>query len=325
MNDTNNTSTDDITNNSSSVKFILLLFVDISSICCTLTILTYFIRHWHSMIRKALRNHIILLLVMISLINTTLDLPFTINSYRLGYDYPRTASFCLWWYWIDYTLIVNSILLMTLASVQRHVLIFHSHWLTSSRTRHLVHFFPMIFCTLYPSLFYFCIIVVHQCTSAVDSTSDYCSEPCYASHPILFNIDWILNTACPLLTALIANIILIVRVIRSLKRTHRQQSLTWKRQRKLTVHILSLSSLYIFGWMPATFISVLQSFALPTLLDDVPALDQLHYITYFVCPLQPFVCFLGIPELIKFIQTRLRQVFGSSTITPLEFKQNHRP
>ncbi len=65
------------------VEFLLLLIIEISSIVCTLLILAYLFYHWEIMIKKALRNHVILILVIISLINTSIDLPFTINSYRL--------------------------------------------------------------------------------------------------------------------------------------------------------------------------------------------------------------------------------------------------
>jgi hypothetical protein len=259
MDDENSTITEDVSS-SSSFEFILLLIVEIPSIICTLLILTYLFRNWYTMVIKSLRNHVILILIIISLINTTLDLPFTINSYRLGYDNPRTLSFCHWWYWLDYTLIVTSIFLTAIASVQRHFLIFHAHWLRIRRIRWALHYVPLIFCLLYPLLYYFIFIIVYQCKNDTINDSQYCVQPCYTNDPVLFNYDWVFNTAFPLMTIALANIILIVRVIRSMRKTRRRQSLIWKRQRKLTLQLLALSLLYIVGWAPSTILSIIGAF-----------------------------------------------------------------
>jgi hypothetical protein len=307
MDENNNTITENISH-SVSIEFILLLIVEIPSILCTLLILIYLFSNWRIMIKKSLRNHVILLLVIISLMNITIDLPFTINSYRLGYDQPRNLSFCLWWYWIDYTLIIITIFLTATASVQRHILIFHAQWLHSHRTQWLLHFIPIILCIIYPILFYLSVIVFYQCNYSIDENSQYCSEPCYTNSFALFNIDWILNTAFPLITIIVANIALIIRVIRSMRKIRRRQRLTWKRQRKLTIQLLALSSLYVFGWAPSTVISILESFTLPNLLNDIPQLDYLNYLTYFVCPLQPLICLLGLPELIKSIKNNFKHI-----------------
>jgi hypothetical protein len=228
MEEQNNTTTENIVIYPSFVKFILLLIVEIPSIICTLLILIYLFQNWYLLIKKAVRNHVILILVIISLIYIILALPFTINSFRLGYDYPRSPSFCLWWYWIDYTLIVITIFLTATASIQRHILIFNAHCLHLQRTRWLLHLIPIILCLIYPSVFYLIMIVLYPCEHSVDEDSQYCPSPCYANNFILFNIDWILNTAFPLTAIILANMILIIRVIRSMKKTRRQQLLTRK-------------------------------------------------------------------------------------------------
>jgi hypothetical protein len=269
------------------------------------------------MVKKALRNHVILILVIISLINVSIDLPFTINSYRLGYDQPRNPSFCVWWYFLDYTLIIESIFLAATASIQRHILIFHAQWFHSQRTRWLLHFIPIILCIIYPLLFYLIVIVFFSCKHSDDNDSRRCPQPCYTDNNVLFYFDWIFNTAFPLLTIVLANVTLIIRVIRSMRKIRRRQSLTWKRQRKLTIQLLTLSLLYVFCWAPSTILSIIQSFTLRDILNDNPPLDYLNYLTYFVCPLQPFICLLGLPELIKSIQKTFERIFHKRVITPV--------
>lgn len=298
-------------------EFYLLLIIQVIALILNLILIVYFIRFWNLLVSKALRNHVMLILICLSLLYMIFDLPFTINAYRLGYEYPRNEAFCRWWYWIDYTLLINSINLTAIASVQRHVLIFNAYWLNSTRLRWILHYLPILFCLIYPSIFYLFTILIYPCEYPDEDSTDYCSEPCYTENSFLFNYDWIVNTALPLLMIFFSNIALILRVTSSMKKTRRQQQLTWKRQRKLTLQLLALSSLYFFGWMPSTLMSIVQSLSLPNLLDEYPQLDYLNFLTYFVCPLQPFLCLLGLPELIKSTKDRCRQVIHRQVVIPL--------
>jgi len=300
----------------SSFEFILLLIVEIPAILCVLIILVYLFSNWKIRVKHSLRNHIIQILVIISFLHMTLDLPFTMNSYRLGYDQYRTIPFCQCWYWFDYTLISTSIFLTATASIQRHILIFSAHWLHIRKRKWFLHYLPILFCLIYPAGYYLIFIVLYSCDYSIDNDSLYCFDPCYVSNSILFNYDWIVNIACPLLTIVIANLILIIRVIHSMKRVRREQALTWKRQRKLTRQLLTLSLLYIAGWAPSTCVSIVQTLAQPNLFDDYPQLKYCYYLTYFVCPLQPFVCLIGLPDLRKKFKRKFKHMFTSRRVTP---------
>ena len=306
----------DGTSSSQPIQFSLLLIIEIPAIPCTILILFYFILHWNMMVTKALRNHPILLLTITSFLYIILDLPYTINSYRLGYDSPRTPPFCRWWYWIDYTLIISSLFLAMIASLQRHILIFNAHWLHRSPVRLIFHYIPLLICILYPPIFYLIVIYFYPCENSVDEYDQYCAYPCYSSNLILFNIDWIINTMVPLNVLIFANVALVCRVIRSLKKFHRKQSLVWKRQRKLTLELLTISSIYAIGWGPSTIVAVLGQLFLPNLTANVPSLAYLNYLSYFVCPLQPFVCIAILPELLKFLKNHTRQLMVRAIVTP---------
>ncbi|CAF3918459.1 unnamed protein product [Adineta steineri] len=259
MEDDNSTITEDITYGE-PIKFIILLITEILSLICSLCIIIFLCRNRLALVKKNLHNHFVLLLVSVTLINLTVDLPFTIAHYRLGYDEYRKISFCLWWYWIDYTLLIISIFLTAAASIQRHILIFNAHWFHIRRRRWLLHFLPIIICLFYPALFYLVVIILYPCDYSNDEDDQSCIDPCYSDDNILFNYDWIINTAFPLTTIIFANITLVIRVIRSMSRIRQRQILIWKRQRKLTLQLFILSLLYIIVWVPATVISILQSF-----------------------------------------------------------------
>jgi hypothetical protein len=289
------------------IMFILLLIVEIPSILCTCFILIFFFFNWHSLMTKGLRNHVIFLLIVVSLLYTTLDLPFIISYYHLGYDRFRTPSFCLWWYWLDYTVLVMSLILTATASVQRHILIFNSHCLRVRRKRWLFHFIPLIYCVLYPPLFYIIVVFFYPCVTIFDESSQSCPYTCYNNDYLLCYFDWIFHTICPVVVIVVANTTLICRVIYSMDKFRRRQSHTWKRRRKLTLQLVAFSSLYVMGWGPSVIISSLKTIFLPNLYDERPDLYYINNSSYFVCPLQPFICFFALPELLKLIRNKMKK------------------
>ena len=117
------------------VTFAVLLSVCIPSVICSLVVLIFFATHWSTMISKALQHHSVFILIVISLLYTTIDVPFSLNYFRIGQHPYRSIRFCIWWYWIDYSLLSMSLFVTATASIQRHILIFHSNWLNISRKR----------------------------------------------------------------------------------------------------------------------------------------------------------------------------------------------
>ncbi|CAF1378888.1 unnamed protein product [Adineta steineri] len=300
------------------ILFSILLFVEITSILCSLIILIYFFFHWKSMINKALQNHVVFLLIIVSLLYTTLDLPFTLNSQRIGYDYPQTVSFCRWWYWIDWTLLVNSLYLTAIGSIQRHILIFHNHLLQINRIRLKLHYIPLLFSIIYPATFYLITIYFYPCEMPTYDYVQYCPYPCYCDNLILYTIDYMINTVFPVVIIIIANILLVCRVIHSMKKIRRNHFDIWKRQKKLTLQLLSISLLYIIGWGPVTVVSVIQMFFMPNIYDDIPDIYYVTFSIYFICTIQSFISLFALPELLNFIKKKLKQILSKETVTPVQ-------
>ncbi|UJR07431.1 hypothetical protein I4U23_011717 [Adineta vaga] len=236
------------------------------------------------------------------------------NTLRTGYDLFRTPTFCIWWYWIDYTLLVISLYLAAIASLQRHILVFNSHWFRLRRLRWILHFIPLMFGVLYPALFYLICMYFYPCENFYDETSRHCMYPCYIDNTLLYNIDWVVHTAVPVLILGLANMTLVIRVIRSMKNARQQQRHTWKKQRKLTINLLVISLLYFLLWFPATVIVLIQKSVYSSLVEDHPTLYYIYNLYLFACLLQPFMCFFALPELIKSIK-RIMQL--RQRITPV--------
>lgn len=292
------------------ITFVFLLIVEIPGIACTLFILPYFVSHWTTMMTRARHNHGIFLLIVVSFVYEMVDLPFSINTNRLGYDRPRTASFCLWWYWIDYQLLLMNRYLAATVSLQRHIMIFNAHWLRQRRKLWLLHYLPLIVSMVYPPVFYTIFMYLYPCTTIIDELSLFCSVPCYTFTFVINQIDWIANTIVPVLTIVAANLALAVRVMYSLRKFHRQRSRTRNRQKKLALQLFAFSSLFIIGWVPTTVVFAIQIYLVPNLFDIHPNLYYISNSSYFICPLLPFVCLFALPEVILFIKrqfVRLRR------------------
>lgn len=286
------------------ITYILLLIVEIPAIICTFLILIFFSVNWHSIMSRVLHNHAIFLLMVVSSLYIILDLPFIISYYRLGYDLYHTQSFCVYWYWLDYTLITLSLFLTATASVQRHILVFNGRWLQGPRQRWILHYMPLGFCILYPTVFYLSVIVFYSCP-AIDEI--YCSFPCYSNDFVLFYFDWIFNVIFPVFLIITANVLLIFRAIYSMDKFLHSQTCTWKKRRKLILQLLAFSILYAIGWGPSTIISIIHTLFLPDLYIDAPNFYYINNSSYFVCPLQPFICLFALPQLLKFMKRKIRE------------------
>lgn len=284
------------------IIFCILLFIEILSIMCSLIISMYLFFHWNSMIIKVLHNHAVLLLTIISFLYTTLDLSFTFNSQLIDYDNPQTLSFCRWWYWIDWTLLVVSLFLTATASIQRHILIFNNHWLNTHRTRLILHYIPLIFSIFYPAIFYLICIFFYPCEMPTYDYVQYCPYPCYADNLVLYKIDYTVHAILPLIIIVVANVILVCRVFHSMLKVRQRHFDIWKRQKKLTLQLFAFSSLYVIGWCSVAVVSVMEMFSMSN--GDIPEIDYITFPIYFVCGMQSFICMFTLPELIKYIKSK---------------------
>ncbi|UJR32227.1 hypothetical protein I4U23_019692 [Adineta vaga] len=88
-------------------------------------------------------------------------------------------------------------------------------------------------------------------------TFSFCPTASIQRHILIFCPQLLLtssiNTILPIWMIVIANIILIVRVIHSSRKVQRKQSFLWKSERKLVFELLIITSLHRFKWGLPTF------------------------------------------------------------------------
>ena len=188
-----------------TIKFWLLLGLSVPSTICSIFIFVYFCQK-----RKKLSAHLrfTFLLVLISFLQITTDLPFVMIYYYQGEVAFSSDSFCLWWNWWDYSTSSLLIFAMAWGCIERYFLVFYNALLSNRRKRFIFHAVPLIVVCAYPLLFYLFVIIFNSCentwqfdmVSDVDSlakASRWCLLSFCAFNPAI----WLISRPWPPLTS----------------------------------------------------------------------------------------------------------------------------
>ncbi|CAF1137733.1 unnamed protein product [Adineta steineri] len=114
---------------SRTIKFILILICQLLSISCSIFLLFHLITK--ATLYRALHNHTIIALVIVSFFQTISDLPMSLDYLRIGQA--SSSIFCLMWNFFALSNYAVGIWVMTWASLERHLLIFHDHLIGTFR------------------------------------------------------------------------------------------------------------------------------------------------------------------------------------------------
>ncbi|CAF0868657.1 unnamed protein product [Rotaria sp. Silwood1] len=191
---------------------------------------------------------------------------------------------------------------MATISVQRHMLVFNRNVLRIRRMSILLHHVPLYLSVIYPMTFYFFAIIIYPCDGTQwDYTSNICgTAPCYlVFDKVLGTFDWSINNGLPMMIIALANIVLIVRVIKQKREQH--QPLPWKKQRRLTLQLLGISSLYLIAWMPCLVVALVQILGYPTFLAQIQT-DYLLFFMSFIILFLPWIYLGLLPGLFLWIK-----------------------
>jgi hypothetical protein len=127
----------------------------------------------------------------------------------------------------------------------------------------------------------------------------------------------------------IATTVLIVRVIVQKRRVGQRE--IWQRNRKMVLQLSSVSILYIIVWIP-NILCYLISLLFPVPFAVELAADVLIYFPYISSLLCPFMCLVGLPEVLQSVKqmfTRFNTVQPSvatvgTSLIPMQQMQQRR-
>lgn len=276
---------------SNAFQFWSLIIFGVLSLICSLFIFYRYLSN--STRRHALHNHAILLIIMTNVILILTDFSWMLDSLRRpGSILSATPAFCMIWWFFDFTLYNAQTVILAWASIERHILIFHSKLVSTRKNRILYHYLPPVIIIIYMVGFYSGVVFFPPCTNEFDFTVVECgSNPCYLSIEFFASWDIIVHSFIGSIIIAIFSLALLYRVIAQKKQL--RQPIRWRKHRRMSIQLLSLSAVYLFLNIPLTIIMFVQ------LRDDTrPQFGfgtQLYifFLTYGVSLSLPFVVCLS--------------------------------
>jgi hypothetical protein len=247
-------------------------------------------------LRNALNNHVILVVLIIGLICEITDYPWLLYYYHHGGIWERSFIFCQIWGFIDWGLYITQTVLFAWATIERHILIFHDKWLLTKRKRFLIHYLPLIVLLLYCLILYFIVYFFPPCENSVDYFYVTCFDACLFDQGWFSIYDTIIDEVLPVFVIVIFSTALLLRVLWQKYRL--RQPIQWRKQRKMTIQLLSISFLYLVFLFPFTLVDFMLVCGFP--LDNIVNFRQYAlYLHFFMTLFVPFICILSLPELRK--------------------------
>ncbi|UJR32664.1 hypothetical protein I4U23_020124 [Adineta vaga] len=257
---------------------------------------------------QKLQHQALLVLLIVNFIQLSINMPMVIHFLRLGRISPETSTYCKLWMYVEFTLDCASVLLTAIMSIQRHILVFHANTLRIRFNKYIYYYLPLLLGITYPMIFYLATVVFYPCDDTQwNFTLNMCGDTtCFFSNDqILATFDWIVNTGLPVVVIIIGNATLIIRVIR--QKLRRQQSVSWVKQRRMTLQLLSISCLYLITWSPTVVTSVIQQFEPSNYVYEIQE-DYISDLTYLISFLLPWLCIGLISNFEKWLLKQIRRI-----------------
>ena len=274
------------------VKFGIFLTLQIPSLVCSLYL--FFQYATRKNLRQSIHNDVVLVLLCSSFVFVAIPISISEAFFFASYVQPASNLFCAIWTWIHYSANVGNLILMAFACTERHWILFRLNSMNTRRIRMMCHYIPIAVCMLYPSLLYFILIFLYPCEPVYDFTQLLCVIPCYFFSSGIANFDTFFNNWAPIFAIPVLSGTLFARFLVK-KRQMRNEAFRWKRDRKMVIQLLTITSLYLFMWSPvqvATVYDYVRTAGLPSQFE----VDYLYSLPYFIHLLYPFVIFFSNSE-----------------------------
>ncbi|UJR11624.1 hypothetical protein I4U23_015805 [Adineta vaga] len=304
---------------SNQIKYIIMQIFHIPSIICSIFTLTHLVLNRR--LRLTLYNHTLLALLIISIFDSFLSHPFTLNYLRTGRATPATNAMCISWNFFNALCTTSIYWTMAWSSMERHLLIFRSSLFTTSRGRLLFHYMPVfLMAGIYPISSNVVIVLLYPCTHQFNMQSLFCGYVCALRIPSVALFFRIAHNFIPVSILTSFTLMLIVRVLKQ-KRRVQNNLLNWRRHRRMFIQLLTLASLFLSLTSPSFIVGIVQNSCLPTFAASI----QIAYFTLlirFSTILMPFMCLYSLSDiwsklfLCKTIQVQSINTVRMRTIPP---------
>ena len=269
-----------------SVRFWLYLIPNVISAGCSIFALYHLL--FDRTLRQALHNHVIIVLLFAGLVYETTTVPLMLYYYCVGNSWKRSTSFSRFWTFIDSVSYEIQLIGFAWALVERHILTFHSEWVSTRKKRFFVHYLPLVGVLMYCFIYYFVFDLFPFCGD-IDFPSPTNGVPfsCIFIHDIIGKWDAICNLIVPTFIIIIFSFALLLRVLKHTARIN--PLIDWRKQRKMALQLLSISVLYLVFNFPRTILLIMTLSSTSTYIL-IPYLSHLAFFALYTIFLFPIVC-----------------------------------
>ena len=284
-------------------QFWLLLFSNILSILCCLFVLFHLLSD--RILRRALHNHAIIIVLFLTLICELTDIPWLLFFYRWGVVWQNTPTFCLIWKYIDIAVYVATSKLVAWASIERYILIFHDKWVSTKKKRLFVHYIPLISIVAYCLIYYAFILCIIQCDRPFYYNKIYCGYTnCVYQNPAVPLFEFITGgILCSLIIASFS-IILVVRIVQQKRRV--RLPIRWRNHRRMTIQLLFITSLFYVIYLPPVVLAMARLLGMPAYIGAEYSSFVAQFVSYYITFLFPFACLGSLSNLRTKIKNTIR-------------------
>ena len=246
------------------VQFWFYLISLIPSFICTLFVLYHllFVRT----LRRSLNNHVIIVLLFTVLFCESTMYPWMLYYFSQNNIWVRPYQFCVIWAFIDWAVYMLQLHLFAWATIERHIIIFHDKWVSTQRKRLYFHYLPVIIIFIYWFTFYSYVYFYPTCQNLHVNSNMICLAVCSFDIVSFHAFDTLVNNILPSLTIVISSVALLIRILR--QKCRMRQQFQWRKHRKMTVQILSISSLYLLLTTPWAVTTLVKITGLQTMISE---------------------------------------------------------
>ena len=275
------------------VRFWFFLIANIISLSCTLFTLYFLLAD--RTLRRALHNHVIIVLLVLGLIYEVTVIPWFLHNEQFDTPWLASRNFCLIWAFLDYGLFSLQVGLFAWATMERHILIFHDRWVSTPKKRFFIHYFPIIGIVGYYVAYYCIVYFVIPCASPFDGfLAGGIYIPCAFDRTVLATWDLMFHQVVPTLIITLFSIGLLVRVVYQKIRV--RQPVQWRKHRKMTLQLCVISIIYIVFNGPWVVVVFAYQCGLSVERAAVGIIYG-NFLNYFIIFSFPLVSFLSLSDL----------------------------
>ena len=230
-------------------------------------------------------------------------LSYITSYYARGYVHPQTSHFCKFWRYVDYTLTACVIWSVAIFTIERYLLVFYPNVLRFKRQKIVFHYLPIIGSNLYLIIFFIYGIIILQCHEQMDFNRHLCGLLCIDLKPGLSQFNWCFHIILPVFITIFGSLILLIRVI-WIRRKMQRNLRNWSKNWKMIAQLLGIAVVYTIFWLPLSVISLIDTFAEDSKLNQL-AEDYMYYFIYITEMCLPIVGFILSPEINRRLCKRL--------------------